>query len=286
MRSMVAKRSANKAGKRTRKRTKLTARTADRHWLYQQSVQAPEVDSRFFARFYKRVVGRPARVFREDFCGTAVLACHWVLLHRENRAIGVDIDQKTLDWGRAHNVATLLDDRQRERLTLFCRNVLDVSEPRADIIAALNFSYSVFKTRDELRAYFANARDALERDGLLLVDAWGGSETQVEQEERRPQAGFTYVWDQHRFDPVSHRSTCKIHFEFKDGTRIRNAFVYDWRMWTLPELQELMVEAGLRNIQVLWECTDRETDEGNGVFRKVTRGDADLSWIAYVVGQR
>ena len=286
MRNMVAKRATNKRSKQARKTKKLTAKTADRHWLYQQSVQAPDVDSKFCARYYKRVVGRPARVFREDFCGTAVLACHWVLLHRENRAIGVDLDQKTLDWGREHNVAELLDERQRERLTLLQRDVREVREPRADLIVGLNFSYSVFMTRDDLRGYFANARDALKKDGLLLVDAWGGSETQVEQEERSPQEGFTYIWDQHRFDPVSHHSTCKIHFEFKDGTRMRNAFVYDWRIWTLPELQELMAEAGLRNIQVLWECTDSETEEGNGVFRKVTRGDADLAWIAYVVGQR
>ena len=49
MRNMVAKRATNKRSKQARKTKKLTAKTADRHWLYQQSVQAPDVDSKFLA---------------------------------------------------------------------------------------------------------------------------------------------------------------------------------------------------------------------------------------------
>lgn len=271
---------------RRARRPKLTARSADKHWLYQQSVQAPEEDSRFFARHYRRCTGRDARVFREDFCGTALLSCHWVRLHRSNRAIGVDIHGPTLDWGRRNNVADLLDPSQQRRLTLLRRNVLRAGGPRTDIVAALNFSYSVFKTRDALRAYFAAARAALRDGGLFFVDVWGGSETQVVQEESREVDGFTYVWDQHSFDPLTYETTCRIHFEFRDGTRLRNAFTYDWRLWTLPELRELMAEVGLREIHVLWEATDRKTGEGNGVFRRVTKGEPDLAWIAYVVGRR
>ncbi|MFN7589412.1 MAG: hypothetical protein ACK5UQ_13115, partial [Planctomycetota bacterium] len=69
----------------------LTARTADRHVLYQLSVQAPETDARFYDRWFRKYAGRPLRLLREDFCGTAVLACHHVKRHPENRAIGVDL---------------------------------------------------------------------------------------------------------------------------------------------------------------------------------------------------
>ena len=92
-----------------------------------------------------------------------VLRCH--PMGRPSTSLPIDLDQKTLDWGRENNVAELLDERQRERLTLFRRDVREIREPRADIIAGLNFSYSVFMTRDDLRGYFANARDALEEDG-------------------------------------------------------------------------------------------------------------------------
>ncbi len=107
----------------------------------------------------------------------------------------------------------------------------------------------------------------------------------IEQEEERDVEDFVYVWDQHDFDPVSHHAVCKIHFRFKDGSKIKNAFTYDWRLWTLPELQELMTEAGFEDVHVLWEGTDKKTGEGNSKYRRCARGDADPAWIAYVVGR-
>ncbi|MGD8376338.1 MAG: class I SAM-dependent methyltransferase [Acidobacteriota bacterium] len=271
--------------KQPTRKAKLTVRNADRHDLYQRSVQSAETDVRFLSRRFKQVVGRPLRTFREDFCGTALLCSEFVKLHRENRAVGVDLHGPTLDWGRKRNLAALTED-QRRRITLLQANVLDVRRPRVDVLVAMNFSYWVFKTRRDLLGYLRNARRSVVEDGMLLVDLFGGSESQVEQEERTSHGAFTYVWDQSKFDPVTHDYLCKIHFEFRDGSRLRNAFVYDWRLWTLPEVQELMEEAGFRDVHVLWELTDRKTNRGNGVFRKVVRGDADEGWIAYVVGRR
>ena len=271
--------------KRRKKRPKLTAFNADRHVLYQESVQAPELDSRFLARLYQRSNGRPARIFREDFCGTAILSTHWVRLHRGNRAIGVDLHRPTLDWAREHNLSALSDE-QRRRVRLVQDNVLAVRSPKADIVAAMNFSYSVFKTRGGLGQYVRNAYRSLRDQGILVMDAWGGSQAQVLMEERRRLHGFTYVWDQADFDPVTHHILCKIHFEFRDGSRMRDAFIYDWRLWTLPELSELMDEAGFEDVHVLWEGTDRKTGGGNGVFRRVERGGDEEAWIAYVVGRK
>jgi hypothetical protein len=268
--------------KRTRKPI-LTARKADKFVLYQKSVQSADEDVRFMSRRFLKMTGKPLRHFREDFCGSSSLSCEFVKLHRDNRALGVDLDGPTLRWARTHNLSKLTDS-QRDRITLRRANVLSVSRPRVQLIAALNFSYWVFKSRTQLLAYLKNARRSLARGGVLMLDVYGGSETQIEQEDRTRMGGFTYVWDQSKFDPVSHEILCKIHFEFKDGTAMRNAFTYDWRLWTLPELRELFGEAGFRDVHVLWESTERKTNEGNGVFRRVTRGDADPSWIAYVVG--
>ena len=51
-----------------------TARTADRHELYQLAVQSPDEDAAFLARYHEKLTGRPLRVLREDFCGTAALS--------------------------------------------------------------------------------------------------------------------------------------------------------------------------------------------------------------------
>ncbi len=198
--------------------------------------------------------------------------------------MGVDMHPPTLAWARKHNVSGL-SEGQRERVSLVRGKVQEVRSPRVDLIAAVNFSYWVFKTRKSLLGYFRNARRSLVRGGLFLVDIYGGSETMEEYEDRTRHKGFTYIWDQARFDPLTYEILCKIHFEFRDGSRLRNAFVYDWRLWTLPEVQELFREAGFRDVHVLWESVDRKTNKGNGVYRRAKRGQDDPSYISFVVGR-
>ena len=275
---------AKAPGKPRKKR--LTARNADRHVLYQRAVQAPETDVRFYARWFLKYAKRPLRVLREDFCGTALMACHHVKLHPDNRAIGVDLHWPTLAWGRIHNVRPLLDEAQQRRLLLLQKNVLEVQAPKADAILALNFSYSVFKTRAELGAYIKNCFRALQPGGILFLDAWGGPDVMQQKTDKTKRGDFVYHWEQRRYDPISHEILCAIHFEFKDGSRLRDAFVYDWRLWTLAELRELFEEAGFLDTHVLWEGTDTKTGGGNGVFRRTVRGGMDEAWIAIVVGQK
>jgi SAM-dependent methyltransferase len=275
--------------KRTRtKRTKpkITARNADRHALYQIAVQAPEKDARFYGRYFEKVTGAPLRVFREDFCGTAALSCWFVKLHRQNHAIGVDLHGPTLAWGRRYNVRHLLDADQQRRLRLIQDDVRAVRRPRAQAIVAVNFSYSVFQTRAELAGYVRGCFAALEPGGLLFLDGWGGGLVQRACTDRRREHGFDYLWEQRSFDPISHHIDCRIHFLFRDGSRLRDAFVYDWRLWTMPELRELFTDAGFADVHVLWECTDVRRGTGNGVFRRKEVGDDDPAWISYVVGRR
>jgi SAM-dependent methyltransferase len=268
-----------------RRPARLTAANADRHALYMTAVQAPSKDARFLARYHQKITGEPLRVLREDFCGTAALACSFVALHRSNRAIGVDRHAPTLAWGRRHNVRPLTAEQQ-SRLLLLQDDVRAVRRPLVQAIAAVNFSYSVFHTRKDLLGYLRNCHRSLQPGGLLFVDAWGGGLVQRACVDRRREHGFDYLWEQRSFDPISHHIDCRIHFQFRDGSRLRNAFVYDWRLWTLPELRELFAEAGFADVHVLWECTDRGTNNGNGAFRLKTVGDDDPAWITYVVGRK
>lgn len=277
----------DKIGKKRRPkqrgRPKFTAKTADKHDLYQRSVQAPEVDSEFFADYFKDYAGRDLRKFREDFCGTFVLSTAFVKLHQDNEAICVDLDGPTLDWGRKHNLAKL-DPQQQERVHIYQANVMEVHEPKADLIAAMNFSYCIFKDRPTLHDYVKSCYESLEPGGLMVMDMWGGSETQVLQEEDRDiDDGFTYVWDQDDFDPLTYNIVCRIHFEFTDGSKMRNAFVYDWRLWTPPDLSEAMAAAGFEDVHFLW---DTEEDEDDSNYERVERGDPDEAWITYIVGQK
>jgi len=102
-------------------------------------------------------------------------------------------------------------------------------------------------------------------------------------ERRKIDAGFTYVWEQARFDPIGHAIVNHIHFEFKDGSRLDKAFTYEWRFWSLPDIQELLREAGFSDVRVYWDTSDEVDVER---YRPRARADNQAGWIAYLVAVR
>jgi SAM-dependent methyltransferase len=260
------------------------AEKADIHDLYEQSVQAVDVEAEFLRDTYRALRGRDALSLREDFCGTASLACEWVRQGPRRQAVGVDNDAAVLDWGRRNRVARL-PETARARLKLLNDDVRTVSTKPVDIVGAFNFSYYCFKTRDEMRGYFAHVREGLNPDGLFFLDAFGGPDASDVSKETTKIDGFTYIWEQAEFEPVTSRILCHIHFKFPDGSKIQRAFTYDWRLWTLPELRELLAEAGFRKTRVYWEGDDGD-GSGNGEFTEHATGTPDLAWIAYIVAEK
>ncbi|MEZ6188990.1 MAG: class I SAM-dependent methyltransferase [Planctomycetota bacterium] len=260
------------------------AEQADRYALYQRAVQEPDADIDFFFQAYGEVYGdRKPTTLREDFCGAANTACHWVKRAETHKAWGVDLDPEPLEWGRKHNVIQLTAEEQG-RLTLIEGDVRVKRAPRVDIAVAQNFSYFCFKTREELRAYFEVVHAGLSDHGLFVLDIFGGPEAQTAMEEDTKHSGFTYTWDQDRFDPINNGIVCYIHFSFKDKSEIRKAFTYDWRQWTIPEVKELLREAGFSQAHAYWEGTDEETEEGNGEFTRADSTENEDAWIAYLIG--
>ena len=260
------------------------AERADIHELYEESVQAVDSEVEFLQETFRALRGRDALSFREDFCGTASACCEWVRTTPQGFAIGVDNDPAVLEWGRKHRVGKLAE-ADRARVKLLEDDVRTVVSDRVDIVGAFNFSYFMFETREELRSYFARCRDALNDDGILFLDAFGGPESIAVQKEKTKYDGFTYVWDQANFEPVTNHITCHIHFRFSDGSKIKKAFTYEWRMWSLPEICELLLEAGFATARVYWEGSD-EDGEGNGEFTESATGDPDAAWVSYIVAQK
>lgn len=260
-----------------------TARTSDVHELYELSVQEPEAECELIDQVWKDLRDRKCTHIREDFCGTAIMSMQWVKHRSANTAVGVDIDTDVLEWAK-RKMSERLNEEQMKRITLMEGDVRTTPTEPVDSVCAMNFSYYLLRTRDELRDYFRIARSHLVDDGLFLLDAYGGSEAFEEMEEERNLDGFTYVWDQNKYDPISGEAINYIHFKFPDGSKIKKAFSYHWRLWTLPEIQEVLREAGFSDVVIYWEGADEDTGEGNGEFTRVTEGEACEGWIAYLVG--
>lgn len=260
-----------------------TAAASDRHELYELSVQDPEAEIQFIEQAWREQRGRLPRIIREDFCGTGAASVAWARHRPKNIAYGVDLDPSVLAWGTQRHLAKL-KPAQRARVTFIEGNVLTARTPEApDCILAMNFSYFIFKTRRELLKYFRTVHRNLTPDGLFLMDAYGGSESFLELEEERDLDGFTYVWDQSSYNPITGHVLNHIHFRFPDRTELTRAFTYDWRLWTLPEIREVLLEAGFSKAQVYWEGTDESGEEGDGVFTATEQGEACQGWIAYIV---
>lgn len=271
------------------KKPAFTAKNADRYTLYQLAVQEPDADLDFLDRVYRKTYGRLPVTLREDFAGTAYTAATWVKRRAANRAVAVDLDPAPIAWYEANIKPTLLPG-QLARLTVMRENVLSPSVRGAngragfDAVFAFNFSYWFFKDRVTLVNYFRAVRSAMGTQGLFLLDHFGGSETMVELTERTRKKGFVYVWDQHRYDPMSGDMTCFIGFEFKDGSSMPRAFRYDWRLWTLPEVRELLLEAGFSAADVYIEADDKNGN-GTGVYTRRSAANADRAIISYIVAK-
>jgi SAM-dependent methyltransferase len=271
-------------GAAARNKRPTMADKADIHELYEKSVQNVEHEVEFLQTTFREIRGRTAYLFREDFCGTASLSCEWVRQGGDFQAIGVDIDPSVLEWGRQNRVSRL-SHADRARVSLIEGDVMSTDTPQVDVLAAFNFSYFIFDTRDRLREYFRRSYDALKDDGVFFVDLFGGPEAQQELKEKTKYKRFTYIWHQAEFHPVTNYLRCHIHFRFKDGSKLKKAFTYEWRLWSAPEIREVLAEAGFRKSTLYWEGED-EDGEGNGEFTPEEKGDADLAWIAYIVAEK
>lgn len=279
-----------------KKKSPKAAAPLDKHLLYEASVQSVEVDLDLFKRVFRKQNKRPLRSIREDFCGTAQLCADWVKAHKKNEAWGVDLDPATLEYGRQNHLCALSNE-QNERMHLVMADVLDCRVQPVDLVCALNFSYSIFKQRKQLLDYFRKVYEALEPGGVFVIDTWGGSSSlEVVEEHKQVEAGkdisgrphpaFRYTWDQASFNFVDNNIVCHIHFKVKGQKKIKKAFTYDWRLYTLPELRDVMEDAGFTGMQGYFENWSDEEEESDGILRPRKRYEDMAAWVAYLVAYK
>jgi hypothetical protein len=285
------KKKAGKVAKAKQAAEPTLAQRLDKHHLYQRAVQSPEADIEFFAERYKELRGREPKVLREDFCGTSYISATWAASAKGRRAIGVDLDTATLQWAREHNLAPLSKDAQK-RVELRQANVLDGGGAKADVTCAMNFSYGVFKTRAELKHYFEVVFQQLADEGVFVTELYGGTEAIIAVQDEREIEGddqtggdFTYLWEQAAYNPITHETLCHIHFQLSDGSKIEKAFTYDWRLWSIAEVRELLYEVGFTSVRVYWESIDEDGD-GTGEYHPSEEEENQEAWLVYLVAAK
>ncbi|MGP1347262.1 MAG: class I SAM-dependent methyltransferase [Phycisphaerales bacterium] len=281
----------------------LGGREANRYDLYEWCVQSPEME----ARFLRAVHGGGARVLGEDFAGACGVARAWIGLDGDYEAVGVDRDPEPLEHAarrqseRDHRSDGPASRRAGiDRLHLRVRDVLEAGD-RCDVLCALNFGVSELHRRDRLMSYLRAALFRLESGGILVVDTYGGPdamaagvyEKMVRLGEEWGGGAVGYEWEQVSADPATARVRNAIHFVLPDGRRMDDAFEYDWRVWSTPELREAMLEAGFRATEVYDSYAEAIDADGEPYPRAISarldepddESSVEEAFVHYVVGR-
>ena len=258
----------------------------NKYELYELSVQSPEIHAEWFGDLYHEVTKKRAYSLREDFCGTFHTSCEWVKRNPKNSAICLDLDPIPLAYGKKKHLAGLSPE-QRSRVKVLNKNVLIPTRPGSDLIIACNFSFFIFKQRELLLNYFKNSWKSLNKNGMVILELAGGpgmiTPLQEKKEVRLSKTEkFTYIWDQQTFDPITRDAYYAIHFKLSNGKELKNQFTYDWRLWTIPEVREVLADAGFRKTVVYWETEHK--GKGTGEYIRMDKGDNSYAWVAYVMG--
>jgi len=251
----------------------------DRYDLYELAA----TDPRRTIPFLLAVHGGSPTTLREDFCGSGALARAWAASDPSRTSTAVDLDPEALEALRIR-----LSDNARARVTLRCADVMATTDP-ADLIAAFNFPIGYFHARSDLLKYLLHARSCLLPAGVLVFDTYLGRDafTPSEVDQDLP-GGLIYTWEQREADPLTGRVLNAMHFTSKGrrGPAIRDAFTYDWRLWSVPELRDALEEAGFDDVHVYARLGDAIDGQGRVLLRPAEPDDLDDNDVVYLAARR
>ncbi len=144
-------------------------------------------------------------------------------------------------------------------------------------------------------AYLTHARTRLNPGGLFLCDTYGGESAFIPMLIHRDHTApdgrrIRYTWEQRDANPLTGMVTDVLHFEIDRAGMIEaefpDAFIYRWRLWSVPELRDAMADAGFTQTEVYDKAPDAEDEEGNALMLPITgNGDVEDSFIVFVAGR-
>jgi len=255
--------------------------------LYEVCVQSPA----HVVDLLRAIHGQDPLRLGEDFAGSGAVSRAWVAQSDQHHAWCVDRDAKALAFcGDADRVST---------------RVADVTEEaaRVDAIWVGNFSIGYHHDRPSLLAYLKHVRTRLNPSGVFVCDTYGGESAfligEVHRYHQLPKelapdgtGGWRvrYTWEQREADPLTGMVTNALHFRIERAgvieTELIDAFMYRWRLWTVPELRDTMAEVGLQNTAVYGQLPDAVDDQGRPYIQPIdSPEDVDENFIVCVAGR-
>ncbi len=228
--------------------------------LYERTVQNPVRIVDFLLALHRASAGGEPTVLCEDFAGSAAISRAWVERVAGGRAVAVDRDGASLAAVPHPRVAT---------------HVLDVRAPEiaslgpADVVHAGNFSIGELHARSELVGWARSARRRLVPGGIVALDTYGGESAwrlgTLERRRIEPDGSeIRWLWEQRSADPRTAEVVNTISFRVLHAGEVvldlPDAFVYRWRLWSIPEIADALRDAGFAAISVHTRLDDPRTN--------------------------
>ncbi len=255
--------------------------------LYELCVQSPK----HVVDLLRAIHGDEPTLLGEDFAGSGAVSRSWVAQSGQHHAWCVDRDAQSLS--RCTGI---------DRITTRTGDVMDETAP-AEVIWVGNFSIGYHHDRARLLAYLKHVRARLKPSGVFVCDTYGGETAytigQVHRFHPLPAqlspdgtGGWRvrYTWEQRQADPLTGMVTNALHFRIEragiiDDERI-DAFVYHWRLWSVPELRDAMQEAGFASTAVYAQLPDAVDGDGRPYIQPMDGADEiDGSFILCVAAR-
>lgn len=256
----------------------------DRFECYELCVQSPRHVVGFLRALFLAENGSDPTILGEDFSGTCAVSRRWCKELSPARAICIDLDTDALAWARAR--ATFTDDdapdkKAPEKLApghpidyvhadCFADAAPALRDSPCDVCFVGNFSIGYALDRATLVQYLARSRQRLLAarhgfsGGLFVCDTYGGAGAFALGGIERTHPGrrgeiIRYAWQHESADPTTAIVTNSISLRVeRDGDIVAEyprAFEYRWRLWSIAELREAMLDAGFERTSVYLEIS-------------------------------
>lgn len=263
------------------------AKTPTAQDLYELCVQSPK----HVVDLLRAIHGDEPLLLGEDFAGSGAVSRAWTSQSGIHRAWCVDRDADSLS--RCGGV---------ERIEVRVGDVMD-ENAKVDAIWVGNFSIGYHHDRASLLAYLKHVRSRLNPDGVFVCDTYGGETAYTIGEVHRfhplpaqhapdGKGGWRvrYTWEQREANPLTGMVTNALHFRIERAgfidAELIDAFIYHWRLWSVPELRDAMLEAGFASSAVYGQLPDAVDGDGRPYIQPMEEADeADDSFIVCVAAR-
>lgn len=249
----------------------------DKYDLYTLGLQTPVLEARYLASL------ADGPHLREDFCGTAAISRSWIALSQSRTATAVDMDSIALSRA-ARSLERAEPPSMSTRIQFANADATEFRSRDVDVLTVPNSSIFLVTDRQRLRRYLEHVWHDLNEGGAIAIDMFGGPSALGNGTTVVDCDGFRCIWQQEDFDFRTHIFDAHVRFQTRGHSPIASAFSYRMRLWSAPEVVDMLIESGFERTTVSIATTRNSFFNGRTMDANEDTGSDE--WEQFIVGYK